>query len=234
MTTARTCESTLLQVVQEYTRLVIEEAIDCPFTTCPACSRQPTVFKRHDTRYRIFYVITNDGILRTISMVTRWKCTLCKRTFTGYPEFALPYKRYLLPDMVNLAANYLEDDRQTYRRTVLRNNAEIYHKCSDGRECGSPLAHTTLHRWIGTLGKMLQTVAKALDYIKQKLPQSNIFREVSILVVHPRKYRSLKRKDLLLRCRTLLRVQEEFVRIFSNRLRQASIFPKLAAKCSWS
>ena len=232
--TTETCESTLLQLVQEYTGLVIEGSIGCPFTVCIACWREPVVFKRHDTRYRIFYVITNNGILRAISMVTRWKCTLCKRTFTGYPEFALPYKRYLLPDMVDLAANYLEDDRQTYRRAVLRNNAEIYHKCSDGRECGSPLAHTTLHRWIGTLGKMRQTVAKALDYIKQKCPQSNIFREVATLVVHPRKYRSLKRKDLLVRCRTLLRVQDEFVRVFSDRLRRASIFPKLATQCSWT
>jgi hypothetical protein len=232
--TTDTCEPSLLWMVQEYTRLVIDGAIGCPFTVCLACSREPVVFKRHDTRYRIFYVITNDGILRVISMVTRWKCTLCKRTFTAYPEFALPYKRYLLPDMVDLAANYLEDDLQTYRRAVLRNNAEIYHKCSDGRESGSPLAHTTLHRWIGTLGKMRQTVAKALDYIKQKCPQSNIFREVATLVVHLRKYRSLERKDLLVRCRTLLRVQEEFVRVFSDRLRRASIFPKLAAKYSWS
>ncbi len=167
-------------------------------------------------------------------MISRWKCTLCKRTFTAYPEFALPYKRYLLPDIFELAAKYLEDDRQTYRLTVLRNNIGIYHKDSEAGERESQLAHTTLHRWIGTLGKMRQTVAKALDYIKQKCPQSNIFREVATLVVHPRKYRSLERKDLLVRCRTLLRVQEEFVRIFSDRLRRVSIFPKLATRCSWS
>ena len=232
--TTETCESTLLQVVREYTGLVIEGTIDCPFTVCLACMREPVVFKRHDTRYRIFYVITNNDILRAISMVIRWKCTLCKRTSTAYPEFALPYKRYLLPDIFELATKYLGDDRQTYRRAVLRNNAEIYHKCSDGRECGSPLAHSTLHRWISTLGKMRQTVAQALDYIKQKCPQSNIFREVATLVVHRRKYRSLERKALLVRCRTLLRVQEEFVRIFSDRLRRASIFPKLATQCSWT
>lgn len=232
--TTETCESTLLQVVREYTGLVIEGAIECPFTTCPACSREPVVFKRHDTRYRIFYVITNNDILRAISMVIRWKCTLCKRTFTAYPEFALPYKRYLLPDIIDLAATYLEDDRQAYRRAVLRNNAEIYHKSSDGRASESSLAHSTLHRWIGTLGKMRQTVATALDYIKQKCPQSNIFREVATLAVHRRKYRSLERKALLVRCRTLLRVQEEFVRVFSDRLRRASIFPKLATQCSWT
>ncbi len=78
-------------------------------------------------------------------MVSRWKCQLYKRTFTVYPEFALPYKRYLLPDIIELAAKYLEDDRQTYHRNVLRNNVEIYHKASEGSESESQLAHTTLH-----------------------------------------------------------------------------------------
>ena len=66
-----------------------------------------TVFLRYHKRWHLatdFYV-----------KLGRWKCTLCKRTFIVYPKFGLPYKRYLLPDIIELTDKYLEEDRQTYR-----------------------------------------------------------------------------------------------------------------------
>lgn len=227
------CASEVIRMVKEYTGLVLSGRIQCPFETCPKCTLQPTQFKQHDTRYRYFFVIEGAVVKRMTSMITRWKCPLCAQTFTLYPDFALPYKRYLLLDIIRLATRYLVEDRLAYRRVVLWNNIQIIHEIPrDGEVPG--LAHTTLYRWITGLGKMYRTTAKALDCIKQKMPESNIFREVGALSVHPKKYRSQQRRELLVRCRTLLRVQDEFVRVFSSALRKISIFPKLATSCAWS
>jgi hypothetical protein len=94
----------------------------------------------------------------------RWRCPLCRKTFTDYPPFMLPYKHYALPDMRARAMRYVTNDSMSYRKGVTESSLPIFHADASVAGVGSSeaekeseatpvLAHTTLYRWVTTLGK---------------------------------------------------------------------------------
>lgn len=226
-------EHELLQQVKNYEQQVFRNPIQCPFTICPRCHGRDPSFKLHEIISRIYHVIVENEVHKINSVIIRMKCFICCRTFRLYPDFAVPYKRYVLPNIMDLSSRYLENDGQTYRKSVTENNAEFYHQQPEGQKI-SVLAHTTLCRWITSLAGLVQTLACALDIIKQKDPATGIFRVLAALKIPRKKYRSEARKTTLLRCRAFLRVEKEFVRIFSMGAKKFSIFPDFATALNWS
>lgn len=221
-------EHELLQQVKSYEQQVFRNPIQCPFKICPRCHGHAPKFKLHEIISRIYQVIVENEVHTIDSVIIRMKCLICCRTFRLYPDFALPYKRYVLPNIMDLSDRYLEDDGQTYRKSVTENNAEFYHQqVSEGQDV-SVLAHSTLYRWITTLAGLVQTMACALGIINKKDPATGIFRVLAALEVPRRKYRSEARKTKLLGCRTLLRVEKEFFRLFSRGTKNLSVFTDFA------
>lgn len=227
-------EHELLQQVKSYEQQVLRNPIQCPFAICPRCHEHVTTFKLHEVRSRIYQVIVENDVHKINSVIIRMKCPICCLTFPLYPDFAFPYKRYVLPTIMGLSDRYLEDDGQSYRKAVTENNAEFYYQQVPDEQEISVLAHSTLYRWITSLTGLMQTLACALDIIKQKDPATSIFRVLAALTIPRKKYRSEARKTKLLRCRTLLRVEKEFVRIFSMGVKKISIFPDFATALNWS
>ena len=133
----------------------------CSLSCCPHCgqAQEPTLFfRRHALRQRQFLVI-NDHYVHTVGgLLARWRCPFCRRTFTEYPGFALPYKRYAVSQLAPRALQYVEKDGISYRKGVLRSHSPIFHwidPSGDSASCGSDepvLAHTTLYHWVSTLG----------------------------------------------------------------------------------
>ena len=227
-------EHDLLQQVKSYEQQVLRNPIQCPFAICPRCHEHAPKFKLHEVIPRIYQVIAENEVHKIDSVIIRMKCLICLLTFRIYPDFAVPYKRYVLPNIMDLSSRYLEDDGQTYRQSVTEDNAEFYHQqVPEGQEI-PVLAHSTLYRWITSLAGLVQTMACALDIIKQKDPATSIFRVLAALTIPRKKYRSEARKTKLLRCRTLLRVEKEFVRIFSMGAKKISMFPDFATALNWS
>jgi len=68
---------------------------------------------KHGVRSRLFLVLVEAVILRVWSHLTRWKCPLCRRSFTLYPDFALPFKRHVLTFILERCAAYVEDRART-------------------------------------------------------------------------------------------------------------------------
>lgn len=219
----------LLQKVKEYEHQILGSSYLCLYSQCPKCNQEVDLFKRHEIRSRIFQTLGQNEVARLRSLISRWKCLVCGQTFTFYPEFALPYKRYVLPSIMDRCREYLEDDSQTYRRAVTSDNAEFYHQESSEDGSWPVLAHSTLHRWITSLSGLLQTMRSALEHIKQKAPHTGIFRKMAALRIPGKKFRSPHREKQLLRCCRLLLVHDKFIQIFST-----SIFPKFATMSNWS
>ena len=206
-----------------YTEQVRRSQNPCHLPPCPQC--QATAFKRHDKRRRKFLVIVEQLINEVFGLLTCWKCPGCGRCFTGYPPFALPYKRYTLPTICYFTQRYVQNDSISYRK--LTQQAQI----------GSPqicnpqewqFHHTTIHRWIGTLGRFNTITRKAQDFILQADPASTVCRDLAGVKVSPRKHTSEKRKTLLLACRRLLEIERRFYRLFD-----VSIFHFLATTCAY-
>jgi hypothetical protein len=173
----------------------------------------------------VFLVFAAEVIRRVWSYLTRWKCPLCRRTFTVYPAFALPFKRYVLPFIFARCTAYVADVVRTYRDGVNEAGSPISHEDADA---GMELWPSTLWRWVARLGQLPVTVRQALNLIKQKDPSTDVFRALGRLRIRAGKFRSEARKRLLQRGRELVTVDQEYARLFT-----ASVFPDLAARCGF-
>jgi len=211
--------SATIEQIKEYTEQVIKGLIVCTLSACPRCELESQYFKRHEARQRIFYPILDQIVYTVTGLVIRWKCTGCSKSFTQYPDFALPYKRYTLPTIELFSQRYTEDDSMTYRKAKMK--TLLGHKDSEKQ-----MEHTTIYHWITTLGKCRKVAAKAIDLILQVKPLSTICRDLASLWISPKKYRSEQRKEILIECRKLFRLEVLYRLIF-----KISIFPKFATNC---
>ena len=212
----------LVQIIKTYGERAKGKTISCELDTCPCCEGRPVCFKRHGVRYRLFLVFAAEVIRRVWSYLTRWKCPLCKRTFTVYPDFALPFKRYVLPFILERCAAYVADAARIYREGVNEGGSAI---CHEDAESGVVLWPSTLWRWVDRLGRFSVTVRQALNLIKQKDPSTDVFRALGRLRIRAGKFRSEARKVILQHCGKLVTAEQEYARLFS-----ASIFPDLATR----
>jgi hypothetical protein len=214
-----------LDVIKKYGHAAKHGGVSCDLARCPRCQGRPVRFKCHGVRNRLFLVFAKQVIRRVWSYLTRWKCPLCQRTFTVYPDFALPFKRYVLLFILERCAAYVEDTVRTYREGVTEEGEQISHEDADK---GVKLWPSTLWRWVDRLGRFPVTVRQALNLIKQKNPSTAIFRTLGCLRIREGKFRSQARQHVLERCRALVTVNGAYARLFS-----ASVFPELATRCGF-
>jgi len=169
-------------------------------------------FGRHGVRKRLFLVFVQAVIEEVDSYLTRWKCPLCRRTFTQYPWWAIPHKRYVLPFIEGRCGAYVEDTARTYASGVhTPEGLPFSHADADtGRE----LAASTLWHWVTTLGGMSEAVRGALELIKQKDPSTGLFRELGRLRIRAGQYRSTARQQQLHRCGERLLVARAYRALF--------------------
>jgi transposase-like protein len=208
--------SATIEEIQRYSEKVRKAELACNLPPCLRCGVHAEYFKRHEKRQRKFYVIVNQDVQTVPGLLGRWKCSGCGKTFTDYPDFAIPYKRCTLPTIIDMSCRYVEDNDTSYRKIV----DEIPLQYHESKEM---LEHSTIHRWITTLSKFADTVANAVDLILQAAPASTLCRELAALTISYKKYRSEMRKRVLFQCRQLLNVHCLYRLIFD-----VSIFPKLA------
>ncbi len=214
--------STAIDQINEYTEKVRKGQIRCNLPPCIHCEMASNHFKRHEARQRHFYAIVEHIVRKVIGLLIRWKCPGCNKTFTDYPGFALPFKRYILSVITEYSSQYTENDQATYRE-VIRSNPVGY----PDSEC--QLEHSMIHRWVSTLGSYTQIIRKAQDYILQTRPDSSICRDLANLSIRPKKYHKKERAKVLLRCRQLFSIEGLYRLIFG-----VSIFPNLATSCAFS
>ena len=224
--------------IESYRNQVLQGKISCELPPCPFCGALPDGFRRHEARRRIFYVIGGQWVEIVWCRITRWKCSHCGKIRTQHPPFALPYKRYTRQILMGFSQAYLEDEASSYRKAVpesssgqaLEDGLPIGFASKPGEEeiDERQLAHSTLYRWVTTLGGFKEVLRSALDLILQKNPASAICRGLVSLKVAPSKYVKAAREGVLRRCRQLLHLEGNYRHTFGT-----SIFPYLATRCAW-
>ncbi len=207
--------------INAYTEKVRRNLLSCNLDNCPVCNTQSAYFTHHEKRGRRFYTIADQILKVVLGLLARWKCPGCNTTFTDYPYFALPYKRYTLPTIISLSQTYVEHKAASYRKIV--DCKPVEYAVPPPHKSSQHLSHTTIFRWITTLGASSETIRKVLELILQANPMSTICRDLAGLSIHSRKYIKKCRQTLLLQCRKLLHLEGLCFNIFG-----LSIFPKLA------
>jgi hypothetical protein len=191
---------------------------------CPRCRVESQFFKIHAYRERRFLIIIEMLIKAAYCSLVRFKCPGCGKTFTHYPDFAIPHKHYSRPSITGFCARYVESDNMTYQQAVMVDRSAQGYPQNDGT-----LASSTIHRWITTLGRLTNTCRSALILLLQENPVSSICRDLARLIIPQRKYKTHQRKKQLFGCRQLVIIEAFFHATFKT-----SIFTKLATRCAFS
>jgi len=191
---------------------------------CPRCSVESMFFKIHAYRERRFLIIIEMLIKAAYCSLVRFKCPGCGKTFTEYPDFAIPHKHYTQPSITGFSASYVESEHMTYQQAVMVDNSAPGYPQND-----ATLAPSTIHRWITTLGSFTQSCRTALILVLQQNPTLSICRDLAQLIIPPRKYKTNHRKKQLIGCRQLVIIEDFFQATFNT-----SIFTKLATHCAFS
>jgi len=191
---------------------------------CPRCNVESDFFKIHAYRERRFLIIIEMLIKAAFCTLIRFRCPGCGKTFTDYPDFAIPHKHYTRQSVMGFSANYLESDDTTYQQSVMVDNSTPGYPQSD-----STLASSTIHRWITTLGRFTNTCRTALLLLLQENPVSSICRDLARVIITQRKFKTNHRKKQLIGCRQVLMIEAIFKATFKT-----SIFTKLATRCAFS
>lgn len=217
-----------ISAIQSYGEAVRRREIQPTCNRCPNCRQEPDRFRYRGHRERVFLVVVSRLVERVLSFLSRWKCPLCKHSFTLYPPFALPGKRYVRDCVFDHARRYLDADDLSYREAVKVDDMPVFYA---GEEEGAiderGLAHSTLHRWLSFFRSLDATLDEALRLIRERSASSDIFRKV--FAVRPAKYRSKSRRDTLVAALRALSVDRVFQSLFDR-----SIFPDLATAAAWS
>jgi transposase-like protein len=214
--------SSTVEKIKTHKSKVTRNKIRCKILTCPVCLAKNPVFKRHEARKRIFYVIAGWVIITILGLLIRWKCQSCGSTFTQYPDFALPHKRYTTVTITSYSRQYVEDNSVSYRG--LLNECPLVYE--SGEQSGRSLSHATIHRWLDTLGGYREIPKKARELILDKSPHPVTAEDIEMSGVHTRKYLTEFRKDILTGCRGFFILENIYEKIFN-----LSIFAGLAQSC---
>ena len=217
-------QSVTIQQIEAHNQAVRDNKVACTLPPCDGCRVFPDQFTRHELRPRKFYVIIDEVVHIVNALLIRWKCPGCNKTFTQYADFALPYKRYSLPDMMQYARRYLENVKMTYAQLIRIWFAGYQESELDERQ----LWPSTIHRWLTTLGGFIRLIGKAQSFVHQKDPRIGVTRLLAGLKVSVTKFKTPARAQTLIRCLQLLHLEPIFRRIFD-----VSIFPKLASACAF-
>lgn len=147
-------------------------------------------------------------------VLVRWKCSLCKKTFTVYPDFVLPHKRYVRSDVLGLSEKYLEDSKLSYDGLLWNGTSRTGYLDNQNRF----LWPSTIRRWVIWLGSQEDYLRKALDLLRQKCPSTKVFRQV--FLIPPHKYKSDAQKLILERAKKLffviLELEKHFPKYFPH------------------
>jgi hypothetical protein len=190
---------------------------------CSRCHVESTFFKEHMYRDRQFLVIVDMLVETVLSALIRFRCPGCGKTFTYYPDFALPYKRYTRQTVTHFSRSYVQNPDATYQKATM----------VDGSVPGYPdneqtLAPSTIHRFITHLSRLITSAQKALGLVLQENPASSICRNLAKLTAVRQKYKTKARRDILLQCLKFFAIEALFQHTFHT-----SIFTKLAIRCEF-
>lgn len=196
------------------------KSLECPKQPCPRCKSEGA-FRRHDCRLRQVLTVMAGFVVAFEIGLKRWRCCTCKATFTHYPEFLVPYKRYVLSVMLGLGELYVTEPELSYRDAVRPEGIALgYAENEDGSIDERQTSHTTVWHWLTWLGDMTGLMNQGVYLLRQKDPGFELHRAGR--PIFPGKYRSAKRRGILEQAAALLRTERCFMEAFSRR-----IFPRL-------
>lgn len=202
-----------ISFIGEHEQELFARKIPQGLNSCPYCFETSENITLHALKDRYFYIIVKTMVRVIESILGRFKCSSCKRTFTFYPSYAVPYKRYVKIQLLDIAEDYLEEKGKRYQDAVSCDDSPIMYESEDPSSPDKYFEGSTVWRWLSYIASFEQILPQVKDLIRQKSSTSPIFRQV--IDIPRKKYRSEKRKKQLLSATMVVLVAREFARYFN-------------------
>ncbi len=186
-----------IEDIKSYQKKVDKDEIT-PFNLpeCSRCHSDSQSFKFHAYRERRFLIIIKMIVEAVFCALVRFRCSRCGKTFTSYPDFAMPYKHYTRKTIESFSKSYVEDDQKTYKSAVTIDNGT-----PEYQETGQELTPSTIYRWITTLAESIMAYQDVSTTSLQKQSFPHLFENFAPTTIPKNKYKTDQRKECLLRCR---------------------------------
>jgi hypothetical protein len=185
---------------------------------CPRCSVESAFFKIHAYRERRFLIIIEMLIKAAYCSLVRFGCPGCGKTFTHYPDFAIPHKHYTRQTIEGFSRAYVQDDQKSYEDAVMIDEAVPERTVS-----GRTLASSSIHRWIATLAQLIIANQDVLTKSLQKKPVVQFCGHAGPIQIAEKKYKTSHRRNYLLRCRWFFKIQAVFKKSVFTEFATASV-----------
>jgi len=174
---------------------------------CVRCDLESEHFKFHAFRERRFLIIVDALVEAVHCALVRFKCSRCGKTVAYYPDFAVPHKHYTRQTVLAFSRSYVQDDRKTYEEAAMTVDG-----VPTRLEASRSLASSTIHRWITTLAGIFAAYQEAMTKPGQKAACCPLCKTQ----IPKKKYRTHRRKALLLKCRQFVGLRPvEQIKVFS-------------------
>ncbi len=119
-----------LEEIKAYHDLLEKDKITSDsLPSCPICKLKSIYFKLHSCRERRFPVICAMALKSVDSALVRFQCPGRKKTFTYYPDFAIPHKHYTRQSVTGFSWKYVKSDDITYERAVMVDHIWMFNFC---------------------------------------------------------------------------------------------------------
>ena len=176
---------------------------------CPRCHSGSQTFKFHAYRDRRFLIIARLVVETVFCVLIRFRCPKCRKTFTSYPNFAMPYKHYTRQTIEYFSSAYVEDDQKTYESAVMTDNG-----APEYLDNTKTLAPSTIHHWVSTLANFVIVYQALATSLHEKLFLLLSLGAFAPMTIPKRKYKTDRRRACLLLCRRFLMTGPFFKRQF--------------------
>ena len=163
---------------------------------CPGCHLGSQTFKFHAYRERHFLIIARLVVETIFCVLVRFRCPKCGKTFTSYPDFAMPYKHYTRQTIEYFSSAYVEDDQKTYESAVMTDNGT-----PEYLDNAKTLAPSTIHHWVSSLANFIIVYQALTTSLYEKLFLLLSLGAFPPMAIPKRKYKTDRRKACLLLCR---------------------------------
>lgn len=193
---------------------------------CTQCGLAACHFKIHAYRERRFLIIVDMTVQPEYAPLVRFRCPVCKKTVSYYPDFALPHKHYTRQSIMGFTENYFASNTTTYQQAVMDMEQFSVPGYPGGEKS---LAPSTVHRWVTALSGLVHTTQTALNLIGQEDPATRAYRDLAQLTIATSKFKRPSRKKQLLGCLRLIAAEVFFKATFN-----LSIFTNLAIRCAFT
>ncbi len=178
--------SATIEDIKAYQEKVEKDKISpSDLAICSRCKLDSQFFKFHAYRDRRFLIIVKMLVTAVFCPLLRFRCPGCGKTYTWYPDFALPHKHYTRQTIESFSKTYIEDNQTTYEKTVMVDGSVPGYSNNN-----KVLSGSTIYRWIITLAYIVVAFKMPIK-VRPTVPD-----------ISSRKYKTPKRKAELLKCRS--------------------------------